>query len=187
MSLRAHVLVTLLDLVIHDFKMAHSLGTERGELLEGTIRDDFGNCQLLELGCDLVVQFILQIIFGDISLSSEVQEFREEIMESVSILHVELSELILYSGHLVWVIIDGFQMLNHVQRIVVWVWGFASELGSDVLVSFSITMTSHVGMTKLRGVVVIMISLELLSHQEKPVFKSGFFSISEQWRIGDLS
>ena len=32
-----------------------------------------------------------------------------------------------------------------------------------------------------------MISLKLLGHQKKPVFKVGFLSISEQWRIRDLS
>ena len=107
--------------MIHDFKVAHSLGTERGELPERTIRDDFGNYQLLELDHDLVVQFILQVIFRDTYFSSKVQEFRKEIVKLVGILHVELSKLVLHSGHSVWVIIDGLQMLNHVGRIFIWV------------------------------------------------------------------
>ena len=108
-------------------------------------------------------------------------------MKSVSILHVELSELVLHSGHLVQIIIDGLQVFDHVRGIFIQVHRFTSELGSDVLASFSITTTSHIGMVKLRGVVVIMISLKLLGHQKKPVFKVGFLSISEQWRIRDLS
>ena len=51
--------MTLLDSVIHDFKAAHSLGIERSELSEDTSRVDFRDSQLLELGCDSVVQFIL--------------------------------------------------------------------------------------------------------------------------------
>ena len=46
-SLGTGVLLVLLDLVAHDFKMACSLGTERGELLEGSIRVDFSHGQLL--------------------------------------------------------------------------------------------------------------------------------------------
>ena len=53
--------------------------------------------------------------------------------------------------------------------------------------SFSITITNYIGTVKLRGVIIIMISLKLLGHQKKPVFKVGFLSISEQWRIRDLS
>ena len=57
----------------------------------------------------------------------------------------------------------------------------------DVLAGFSITMTSHIGTTKLGGVIVIMISLKFLGHQKQPIFKSGFFSISEQQRVRNLS
>ena len=56
-----------------------------------------------------------------------------------------------------------------------------------MLVSFSITITSYVGMVKLRGVIVIIINLKLLGYQKKPVFKLGFLSIYEQWRIRNLS
>ena len=187
MSLGAGVLSILLDAVIHDLKTTHSLGAEGGELSESTIRVDFRHGQFLQFGCDLVVQFILQIIIRDASFSSEVQEFREEVVKLVSILHVELLELVLCSGHLVWIIIDGLQVFNHVGGIFIWVHRFTLESGSDVLVSFSITTTSYVCTVKLRGVVVIMISFKLLGHQKKPVFKSGFLSIHEQWRIRDLS
>ena len=134
-----------------------------------------------------MVQFILQIIIRDAGFSSEVQEFREEVVKSVSILHVELSELVLHSGHSVQIIIDGLQVFNHVRGIFIQVHRFTLELGSDVLVSFSITITSHIGMVKLRRVIVIIISFKLLDHQKKPVFKLGFLSIHEQWRIRDLS
>ena len=108
-------------------------------------------------------------------------------MKSVSILYVELLELVLCSGHSVQIIIDGLQVFNHVGGIFIWVHRFTLELESDMLMSFSITITSHIGIVKLRGVVVIMISFKLLGHQKKPVFKSGFLSIREQWRIRDLS
>ena len=85
-------------------------------------------------------------------------------MKSVSILHVELSELVLHSGHSVQIIIDGLQVFNHVRGIFIQVHRFTSESGSDVLASFSITLTSHIGIVKLRGVVVIMISFKLLGH-----------------------
>ena len=134
-----------------------------------------------------MVQFILQVIIGDASFGSEVQKFREEVMELVSRLHVELSELVLHSGHSVRVIIDSLQVLEHVSGVFIRVHGFASETGRDVLASFSITTTSHIGTTQLGRVIVIMISLKFLGHQKEPIFKSGFFSISEQRRVGDLS
>ena len=134
-----------------------------------------------------MVQFILQVIIGDASFGSEVQKFREEVMELVSRLHVELSELVLHSGHSVRVIIDSLQVLEHVSGVFIRVHGFASETGRDVLASFSITTTSHIGTTQLGRVIVIMISLKFLGHQKEPIFKLGFFSISEQWRVGDLS
>ena len=40
-------------------------------------------------------------------------------MKSVSILHVELSELVLHSGHSVQIIIDGLQVFNHVGGIFI--------------------------------------------------------------------
>lgn len=101
MSLGAGVLLILLNVVIHDLKTTHSLGTEGGELLESIIRVDFRYGQFLQFGCDSVVQFILQIIIRDTSFSSKVQEFREEVVKLVSILHIELLELVLCSGHLV--------------------------------------------------------------------------------------
>ena len=179
--------MTLLDAMIYNLKTTCSLGAEEGELSESIIRVDFRHGQFLQFDHDLVVQFILQIIIRDAGFSSKVQEFREEVMKSISISHVELSELVLCSGHSVWIIIDGLQVFNHVGGIFIWVHRFTLELGSDVLASFSITMTSHIGTVKLRGVVVIMISFKLLGHQKKPVFKSGFLSIHEQWRIRDLS
>ena len=98
----------------HDFKAAHSLGAERGKLPKESIGVDFSHSQLLQLGCDLVVQFILQVIIRNACFSSKVQELREEAMESVGCLHVELSELVLHSGHLVWVIVDSLQVFEHV-------------------------------------------------------------------------
>ena len=121
MSLGAGVLLILLDVVIHDLKMTRSLGAEGGELLESTIRVDFRHGQFLQFGRDLVVQFILQIIIRDAGFSSKVQEFREEVVKSVSILHVELLELVLRSGHSVQIIIDGLQVFNHVGGIFIWV------------------------------------------------------------------
>ena len=85
-------------------------------------------------------------------------------MKSVSILYVELLELVLCSGHSVQIIIDGLQVFNHVRGIFIQVHRFTSESESDVLASFSITMTSHIGMVKLREVIVIMISFKLLGH-----------------------
>ena len=108
-------------------------------------------------------------------------------MESVSCPHVELSELVLHSSHSVQVIIDSLQVFKHVNRVFIQVHRFTSESRHDVLVSFSITTTSHIGMMKLGGVIVIMISLKFLGHQKQPIFKSGFFSISEQQRVRNLS
>ena len=176
-----------MDLVAHDFKMACSLGAEGGELSKGSVGVDFSHSQLLQLGCDSVVQFILQIIIRNTCFSSKVQEFREEVMESVSRLHVELSELILRSGHSVRVIVDSLQVFEHISGVFIRVHGFASESGCDVLASFSITSTGHVGTTKLGRVIVVMISLKFLGHQKQPIFKSGFLSISEQQRVRDLS
>ena len=186
-SLGTSVLSILLDLVAHDFKAARSLGAERGKLSKGSIGVDFSHSQLLQLGCDSVVQFILQVIIRNTCFSSKVQELREEVMESVSCLHVELSELVLRSSHLVQVIIDSLQVFKHVNRVFIQVHRFTSESRHDVLVSFSITTTSHIGMMKLGGVIVIMISLKFLGHQKQPIFKSGFFSISEQQRVRNLS
>ena len=41
MSLEAGVLLTPLDVIIHDLEITHSLGVEEGELLESTIKVDF--------------------------------------------------------------------------------------------------------------------------------------------------
>ena len=106
-SLGTSVMLILLDLVAHDFKVACSLGAERGKLSKGSIRVDFSYSQLLQLGCDSIVQFILQIIIRNTCFGSKVQELREEVMESVSYLYIELSELVLHSSHSVWVIIDS--------------------------------------------------------------------------------
>ena len=186
-SLGTSVLSILLDSVAHDFKAARGLGAERGKLSKGSIGVDFSHSQLLQLGCDSVVQFILQVIIRNTCFSSKVQELREEVMESVSRLHVELSKLVLRSGHSVRVIIDSLQVFEHISRVFIRVDGFASKSGRDVLASFSITATGHIGTTKLGRVIVIMISLKFLGHQKQPVFKSGFFSISEQRRVRDLS
>lgn len=107
-------------------------------------------------------------------------------MELVSRLHVELSELVLCSGHLVRVIIDSLQVLDHISRIFIWVHGFALESRSDMLAGFSITSTGHIGTMKLGRIIVIMISLKFLGHQKEPIFKLRFFSISKQRRIRDL-
>ena len=187
MSLGTSILLILLDSVAHDFKVACGLGAERGKLSKGSIGVDFSHSQLLQLGCDSVVQFILQVIIRNTCFGSKVQEFREEVMESVSRLHVELSELILRSGHSVRVIVDSLQVFEHISGVFIRVHGFASESGCDVLASFSITSTGHVGTMKLGRVIVVMISLKFLGHQKQPIFKSGFFSISEQWRVRDLS
>ena len=55
MSLGTSILLIFLDLVAHDFKVAHGLGAERGKLSEGSIGVDFSHSQLLQLDCDLVV------------------------------------------------------------------------------------------------------------------------------------
>ena len=65
---------------------------------------------------------------------------------------------------MVQVIIDSLQMFKHVNRVFIQVHRFTSELRHDVLASFSITMTSHIGTTKLGRIIVIMISLKFLSH-----------------------
>ena len=83
-SLGTSVLSVLLDSVVHDFKAARSLGAERGKLSKGSIGVDFSYSQLLQLGCDSVVQFILQVIIRNTCFGSKVQELREEVMESVS-------------------------------------------------------------------------------------------------------
>ena len=148
----------------HNFKAACSLGAERGKLSEGSIGVDFSHSQLLQLGCDSVVQFILQIIIRNTCFSSKVQEFREEVMESVSQLYIKLSELVLHSGHLVQVIIDSLQVFKHISGVFIWVHRFTLESGCDVLASFSIIMTSHIGMMKLGRIIVIMVSLKFLGH-----------------------
>ena len=73
-SLGTSVLSVLLDSVAHNFKVARSLGTERGKLSEGSIGVDFSHSQLLQLGHDLVVQFILQVVIRNTCFSSKVQE-----------------------------------------------------------------------------------------------------------------
>ena len=187
MSLGTSILLVLLDSVAHDFKTARGLGAEGGELSKGSIGVDFSHSQLLQLGCDSVVQFILQVIIRNTCFSSKVQELREEVMELVGCLHVELLELVLCSGHSVQVIIDGLQVFKHISGVLIQVHGFTLESGCDVLASFSITATGHIGMMKLGRVIVIMVSLKLLGHQKQPIFKSGFFSISKQQRVRDLS
>ena len=101
-------------------------------------------------------------------------------MELVSHLYIELSELVLHSGHLVQVIIDSFQVFEHISGVFVWIYRFTLELGCDVLASFSIIVTGYIDIIKLGRVIVIMISLKFLDHQKQPIFKSGFFFISEQ-------
>ena len=64
--------------------------------------------------------------------------------------------------------------------------GFTLEVRSDMLSGLAITPTSHVGMTQLGRVVMVMVGIQLLSHQKKPVFKLRFFTISKQGRIRDL-
>ena len=85
-------------------------------------------------------------------------------MELVTQLYIELLELVFYSGHSIQVIVDSLQVFKHISRVSIQVYGFASELGCDVLMSFSIITTSHIGMTKLGGVIVIMVSLKFLGH-----------------------
>ena len=187
MSLGTSVLLILLDSVAHNFKAACSLGAEGGKLSEYSIGVDFSHGQLLQLGCDSVVQFILQVIIRNTCLSSKVQELREEVMEPVSHLYVELLELVLCSGYSVQVIVDGLQVFKHISGVLIWVHRFALELGCNMLASFSITATGHIGTTKLGRVIVIMVSLKLLGHQKQPIFKSGFFSISKQQRVRNLS
>ena len=163
-SLGTSVLSVLLDSVAHNFKAARGLGAERGKLSEGSIGVDFSHSQLLQLGCDSVVQFILQVIIRNTCFSSKVQELREEVMELVSQLHIQLSELVLHSSHSVQVIIDSLQVFKHVNRVFIQVHRFTSELRRDVLASFSITTTSHVGTMKLGRIIVIMVSLKFLGH-----------------------
>lgn len=164
------------------------MGAKSGELVESPISQvDLCNGEFLELGCKTMVEFILQIIIRDTSLSSKVQKFREEVVEMVSILHIELLELILRSSDSVWVFVDGLQVFNYVVGVMVQVDGFVPEPRSDMLPGLAITPASHIGAMQLGGVVMVMVGIQLLSHQEKPVLKSGFFTISKQRRIRDLS
>ena len=133
-----------------------------------------------------MVEFIFQIIIRDTSFSSKVQKFREEVMETVITLHVELLELILCSHDLVWVFIDGLQVFNHIIRVMIQVDGFTPEVRSDMLSGLAITLTSHIGMMQLGRVIMVVVGIQLLSHQKKPVFKLRFFTISKQGRIRDL-
>ena len=55
-------------------------------------------------------------------------------------------------------------MFNHIRGIFIWVYRFTLKSGSDVLASFSITITSYIDIVKLRGVVVIIISFKLLDY-----------------------
>ena len=73
-SLGTSVLSVLLDSVAHNFKAARGLGTERGKLSEGSIGVDFSHSQLLQLGRDSVVQFILQVVIRNACFGSKVQE-----------------------------------------------------------------------------------------------------------------
>ena len=72
--------------------------------------------------------------------------------------------MVLHSGHSVQVIIDSLQVSEHISGVFIWVCGFTSESGHDMLVSFFITTTSHIGTTKLGRIIVIMISLKFLDH-----------------------
>ena len=85
-------------------------------------------------------------------------------MEPVSHLYVELLELVLCSGYSVQVIVDSLQMFEHISGVLIWVHRFTSELGHNVLASFSITVTGHIDTAKLRRVIVIIVSLKFLGH-----------------------
>ena len=55
-----------------------------------------------------------------------------------------------------------------------------------MLPGLAITLASHIGMMQLGRVIVVVVGIQLLSHQKKPILKSGFFTISKQRRIRDL-
>ena len=80
-------------------------------------------------------------------------------MKLVSTLYIELLELVLCSSDPVWVFIDSLQMLNHIIRVIVWINGFALEAGSDMLPGLAITLTSHIGMTQLGRVIIVVVGV----------------------------
>ena len=55
-------------------------------------------------------------------------------------------------------------MFNHINGIFIQVYRFTLELESNILISFSITTTNYIGIVKLRGVIVIIISFKLLDY-----------------------
>ncbi|BCR87277.1 uncharacterized protein ACHE_31264S [Aspergillus chevalieri] len=107
-------------------------------------------------------------------------------MELVAGLHVQLSELVLCSSDTIRVVIYCFQMVEHVLRIGIWVHCIIPHAWDDVLSGFTLTTAHHICLSQLRCVKMICIGCKLLTYQEQPVFKSGFFAVSEHWGIRNL-
>ena len=108
-------------------------------------------------------------------------------MKTVSALYIELLKLILCGSNLVQIFINGLQMLDYIIRVIVQIDGFAPEAGSDILSGFTIILASYIDIIQLERVIMIMIGVQLLYHQKKPIFKLRFFTIYKQERIRDLS
>ena len=87
-------------------------------------------------------------------------------MELISHLYIELLELVLYSSYLIQVIIDGLQIFKYISKVFIQVHVLTSEMGSNILIGFSIILASHIDIIQLERVIVIMISLRFLSYQE---------------------
>lgn len=88
--------------MVHNFKMASCLEAKDGELVKSAVSwVDLCNSEFLEFNCEVMVEFIFQIIIRDTGFSSKVQKFREEVVEMVITLYVELLKLILCSCNLV--------------------------------------------------------------------------------------
>src|SRR5699024_3110703 len=123
---------TLLVLMIDNFKSACGLGYSTGELLERSLLVAFCDTQLLESSRQLDIELILPAILCNTCFRSKVQEFRQEVMELITIPHVQLAELMLCSSNAVWIVIDGLQMVKHILRISIRVHGIISHTRGDV-------------------------------------------------------
>lgn len=107
-------------------------------------------------------------------------------MKLITSFHVQLSELVLCGGDLVWVTVDCFKMVKHVLQVAVGAHGIIAHPGGDVLVSLAFTSTGHIGETELAHVKMIRIGSQLLGHQQQPIIKPGFLAISEHQGIRNL-
>ena len=143
-------LLILLHVIVEDLQSACCLWTERGELLKGFILVDFCHIQLLGFCDDLMIELILSVILRISCLGSQIKKFRGKIMKLFSWFHVRSLKLTFPDCHMIWIIINDLQMLNHLIGISVQIQRFSSQTRCDMFACLVITVTDHVDLLKLR-------------------------------------